>query len=53
MYDVGGKLLNNIKSIYVNSLVCVRVKEMDTSFKTGGVREVSFPLGFSVCIWLE
>ena len=26
MYDVGGKLLNGIKSIYVNSLACVRVK---------------------------
>ena len=26
MYDVGGKLMNGIKSIYVNSLVCVRVK---------------------------
>ena len=31
MYDVGGKLLNGIKSIYVNSLACVRVK--------GGERE--------------
>ena len=26
MYDVGGKLLNGIKSIYVNSLACVIVK---------------------------
>ena len=26
MYDVGGKLLNDINSMYVNSLVCVRVK---------------------------
>ena len=26
MYDVGGKLLNGIKIIYVNSLACVRVK---------------------------
>ena len=26
MYDVGGKLLNGIKSIYVNSLACVRIK---------------------------
>ena len=25
MYDVGGKLLNNIKSIYVNSLACAKV----------------------------
>ena len=26
MYDVGGKLLDGIKSIYVISLACVRVK---------------------------
>ena len=26
MYDVHGKLLNDIKSMYVNSLACVRVK---------------------------
>ena len=25
MYDMGGKLLNGIKSMYVNSLACVRV----------------------------
>ena len=31
MYDVGGKLLNSIKSMYANSLACVRVK--------GGERE--------------
>ena len=26
MYDVDGKLLNGIKSMYANSLACVRVK---------------------------
>ena len=26
MYDVGGKLFNGIKSMYVDSLACVRVK---------------------------
>ena len=26
MYDVGGKLLNGVKRMYVNNLVCVRVK---------------------------
>ena len=26
MYDVGGKLLNGTKSMYANSLACVRVK---------------------------
>ena len=29
MYDVGGKLLNGIKNMYVNSLACVRVKGSD------------------------
>ena len=27
MYDVGGKLLNGIKSMYVDSSACVRIKE--------------------------
>ena len=26
MYDVGSKLLNGIKIMYINSLACVRVK---------------------------
>ena len=26
MYDVGGKLLSGIKSMYIDSLACVRVK---------------------------
>ena len=26
MYDVGGKLFNGIKSMYVNSFACVKVK---------------------------
>ena len=26
MHDVGGKLLNGFKSMYVNSIACVRVK---------------------------
>ena len=26
MYDVGGKLLNGNKSMYVNGLACVRIK---------------------------
>ena len=26
MYDLGGKLFSGIKSMYVDSLVCVRVK---------------------------
>ena len=30
MYDVGGKLLNGIKSMYVNSLSCVKLKGSDS-----------------------
>ena len=46
MYDVGGKLLNGIKSVYVNSLACVRVKKCETEcFKIDrGVRYVPLAL---------
>ena len=30
MYDVGGKLLDGIKSMYVYSLACVRVKGVES-----------------------
>ena len=38
MYDVGCKLLNDIKNMYVNSLACVRVKgdESECSGSIGG-----------------
>ena len=49
MYDVGCKLLNRIKSIYVNSLAFVRVKRgereclrIDSSLRQGGI----------ICPWL-
>ena len=29
MYDVGSKLVNGIKSMYVNSLACFRIKGCD------------------------
>ena len=32
MYDVGGKLLNVMKSVYVNILSCVRVKGCESEF---------------------
>ena len=39
MYDVGGKLLNGIKSMYVNSLAFVRVKGESECFRIDiGVR---------------
>ena len=31
-YDVGGKLLNGIKSVYVNSLACLRVKGCESEY---------------------
>ena len=42
MYDAGGKLLNGIKSMYVNSLGCVRVKGFESEcFRiNSGVRQV-------------
>ena len=30
MYNVDGKLLNGVKSMYVNNLSCVRVKEAES-----------------------
>ena len=41
MYDVDGKLLNGIKSMYVNSLTCVRVKggESECLRINSGVRQ--------------
>ena len=32
MYDVVGKLLNGINSMYVNSLTCVRVKRGESEY---------------------
>ena len=32
MYDVGSKLLYGIKSVYVNSLACVREKGSDSEY---------------------
>ena len=42
MYEMGDKLLNGIKSIYVNSLICVRVKGCESKcFRiSSGVRQV-------------
>ena len=43
MHDVGGKLLGGIKSMYVDNLACVRVKEEESEgFRIGS--------GFSVYI---
>ena len=41
MYDVGGKLFSGIKSMYVDSSACVRIKECESErFKIdSGVRE--------------
>ena len=41
MYDVGGKLLSRIKSMYVSSLTCVRIKrgEIEAFRIDSGVRQ--------------
>ena len=39
MYDMGGKLLNGIKSIYVDSLACVRISENEWFRIDSGVRQ--------------
>ena len=52
----GGKLLSEIKSMYVNSSACVRVKRGESElFRIdSGVRHgVSCSLGCSMCIWME
>ena len=32
MHDLGGKMLNGIKSMYVNSLACVRIKGGESEY---------------------
>ena len=40
MHDVGGKLLNCIKSMHVHNLACVRVKRCERAFSIdNGVRQ--------------
>ena len=52
MYDVGGKLLNGIKSIYVNSLACVRIKGGESEcFRINS--GVLYPLGSSMYLWMK
>ena len=51
MYAVGGKLPNGIKSMFVNSLACVRVNVLGliVVWSMG----VSCSLGFSMYIWIQ
>ena len=51
MYDVDGKLLNAIKSTFVHSLACVKVKEGESErFRIDGGRKNRSicSLGFSM-----
>ena len=52
MYDGGGKLLSGIKNMYVDSLVCVRVKgDVSKQFKiVGWDRCIMSPWPFNVYI---
>ena len=48
MYDVGGKLLNGIKSMYVNSVACIRIKGESECFRiNSGMRQ-----GYIMSPWL-
>ena len=53
----GGKLLNGIKSVYVNSLACIRVKGCESEcFRIdSGERDrcVSCPLGSLMYKWTQ
>ena len=55
MYDVGGKLFNGIKSMYI-SLACVRVKggEFEYFRINSGVRQMCImsPMLFNIYIWM-
>ena len=57
MYDVGGKLLNGIKSMYVHSSVCVRVKggESEQFRIDSWVRQrcIISPWLFNIYTWME
>ena len=52
---MGSKLLGGIKSMYIERLVCVRVKGGESEwFRVDSVSWcVSCPLGFSMYIWME
>ena len=56
-YDGGGKLLNGIKSIYVSSLACARVKgdESECFRINSGVRQgcIMSPWLFNIYIWTQ
>ena len=47
MYDINGKLLNGIKSMYDDSLACVRI---NSGRSQGGVL---CPHGFPMHIWMQ
>ena len=57
MYDKGSKLLNDIKSIYVNSLACIKVKGCEREcFRTdSGVTQVCImsPWLFNVYSYID
>ena len=57
MYDVGGKLLGGIKSMYVDNLTCVTVKggENERFRINSGLRQgyIMSPWLFNIYIWME
>ena len=56
VYDMGSKLLSGIKSMYVDSSACVKVKSVESKWfriDNGGDKGVSCPPGYSMYIWIE
>ena len=55
MYDLGGKLLNGIKSMHVNSLARVRVKESESEcFRIhSGVRQVVIMSPWLIIVYMD
>ena len=56
MYDVRGKLLSGIMSIYLNSIACVKVKRIESEcFRiNSGVRQVCIMSPWlSMYIWTQ
>ena len=53
MYDVGGKLLNRIKSMYFNSLVCEEDERECFRVDSGVRQDASCSLSSSMWIWMQ
>ena len=55
MYNVGGKLLNGFKSMYINNIACVRVKGGETEcFRTNsGLRQECIMSSWHFSVYID